>query len=216
MIGARLWPAFVVVAGALGCGGQTPAPDRPTWVHDVAPLLRANCFQCHGPSADYARFGTVRWDVYDLGDPRYAALGFSAAPDPSTGLRTFVGASDKSHFLTIPIWTSPAASDDGRMPPAPATRLSARDLQVLENWQKTGFDKGTHDPNHRPTISWLPTPRMFQVLDEDQDQVLGKLDCGGQAVSIPRSGGFILPEGVNPPCTGTLFDGFDEAAVDLR
>lgn len=210
-----LWPAFMV-AGAVGCGSEPPPPEIPTWADDVAPLMRANCFQCHGPSADLARFGTVRWDVFDLTDKRYAALGFTAAPDPATNLRTFVGASDRSHFGTIPILTSRETGDDGRMPPAPGSRLSARDLAVLVNWQKTGFQAGSHQPNHLPTIRWMSNPREFRVEDLNQDQVLGRLDCGGQLVPIPRSGALSLPEGINPPCTGTLFDGFDEAPVNLE
>lgn len=205
-----------MVAGAVGCGGESAVPDQPTWVDDVAPILRANCFPCHGSTADYARYKTVRWDVYDSTDPRYAALGFVADPDPMSKVSTFVGAADRSHYRNIEIFISPDVPDNGRMPPVPATRLSWRDQRVLERWRETGFKQGTHSPNHPPTIEWLAHPTLFQVRDEDQDQVLGRLTCGERSVPIIRSGALLLPEGVSPPCTGVLFDGFDEASVDLR
>ncbi|HXU82804.1 MAG TPA: hypothetical protein VN914_15495 [Polyangia bacterium] len=205
----------MMMAGALGCGSEKPAPDQPTWADDVRPILQANCFQCHGPAADYAKWGTNRWDVYDLTDPNYAMLGFgevvlpSSVPDEA-GLRTFVSARDTKHFGTIPAYTSPDAPEGARMPPLPATRLSARDFTVLQNWAKTGFTPGQHQPNHKPVIEWLDPGKSFAVTDEDSDQVLGSLVCGGTTVRIEYAGAHDLPPGTAAPCSGMLYDGFGE------
>jgi hypothetical protein len=211
----RSWVALL--PALLGCGTESPAPEAPTWVHDVAPILRANCFQCHGPTADYAKFKTVRWDVPDLGHERYQQLGFPPPADPSLALKPFVATNDGSHFRLMLAYVEPDVADEQRMPPAPATRLSARDVQVLKNWIEKGDFKliVRRDPNHPPSAGWLQRPARLQVSDDDQDQVLGKLDCGGREIPILRSGGLELPEGVSPPCRATLFDGFDEAVVDL-
>lgn len=211
-----------MLLGAVGCGSETtPAPDQPTWVDDVRPILQANCFQCHGPTADYDKWGTNRWDIYDLTDSNYAAIDFGEVTRPAltpeeAGIRTFVSAKDNKHFPSIPIYVSVNATDDARMPPPPATRLSKRDITVLENWAKTGYSLGNHPDNHKAAIAWVEPGKTFTVTDEDADQVLGKLDCGGTEVRIEWSGAHTLPAGVSAPCSGMLYDGFDLTAVELK
>jgi hypothetical protein len=202
------------VAGSIGCGTEAPAPDKPTWADDVMPILQANCFHCHGPVANQ-KWATNRWDVYDLSDPTYADLGFGPVTDPNTMVRTFVGVKDSVHWLTVPIYVSPESTDDARMPPPPANRLSARDVQVLVNFGKTGFTPGSHSPNHKPAITWLEKNKTFAVTDEDGDQVLGKLDCGGTEVPIPFAGRHTLPSDATGPCTGSLYDGWDQRLTNV-
>jgi hypothetical protein len=203
------------LAAVLGCGTEPPAPEKPTWVDDVMPILQANCFHCHGANASYEKWQTNRWDVYDLTDPNYALVGAGEVKD-AMGFRIFVSARDKGHFGTIPIFVSEDATDDARMPPPPATRLSTRDIAVLENWSKTGFTLGSHNPNHKPVLARLGTGKDFAVTDEDGDQVMGKLDCGGTEVLLNRSGNQTLPEGASAPCSGMLYDGFDLVSVELK
>jgi hypothetical protein len=203
------------LAAVLGCGTEAPAPDKPTWVDDVMPILQANCFHCHGATASYDKWGTNRWDVYDLTDPNYAMIGAGEVKD-AEGRRIVVSAKDKPHFGTIPIYVSVDATDDARMPPPPATRLSNRDITVLDNWAKTGFTLGSHNPNHRPVLVRLDQGKEFVVTDEDGDQVKGKLDCGGTEVLLDRSGNQTLPEGASAPCSGMLYDGFDLVSVELK
>jgi hypothetical protein len=212
--------ALVALWGALGCGTEAPVPDKPTWVDDVKPILQANCFHCHGSAADDVRQAlpkllVYRWDVYDLSDPRYAMLGFGEVVDPVAKVKTFVSAKDDRHYQNIAIWTAPDATDDARMPPAPALRLSARDRAVLDRWSTSGFTLGTRS-NQKPEISWIEPGKRVAVTDRDGDQVLGKLDCGGTAVPIDSSGGHTLPAGANAPCSGMLFDGFDLVPVELK
>jgi hypothetical protein len=207
--------ALVGLAAALGCGAEAPAPDKPTWVDDVKPILQANCFHCHGPTANYDKWGTNRWDVYDLTDPNWAMVGAGEVRDAMMR-RIFVSARDKAHFGTIPIYVSPEATDDARMPPPPAVRISERDISVLEKWAATGFTLGSHDPNHKPAIRWLQQGKTLAVTDGDADQVMGKLDCGGTEVLLNRSGNHTLPQGAVAPCSGMLYDGFDLVSVELK
>jgi hypothetical protein len=194
---------------AIGCGAEAPVPDKPTWADDVQPILRANCFHCHGATADLSKAGTIRWDVLDLTDSALAALGFQ-----ETG--AFTSARNSVH-LAVMLGFIGSPDETKRMPPPPATRLSDRDFAVLTNWMGTERVPGAHRPNHKPTIVWTIKPTQYQVLDADGDQVLGKLDCGGMEVTVLRTGGGLaLPDGVTPPCTGTLFDGFQEASVSLK
>jgi hypothetical protein len=206
--------AALVLGSALGCEPPAPVPEKPTWAEDVQPILRANCFHCHGASAKFDPLKTARWDVYDLNESAYADLGFTVTEDPE-GSKTFLGASDPAHFNALAIYVQPSAGE-GRMPPPPALGLSDRDIAVLEKWKETGFTKGSHSPNHKPTLKWLAKPRQYVVADADYDQVLGKLTCGEAEVQVTRAGVLSLPSGVTAPCTGTLYDGFDEAAVSLK
>lgn len=190
----------------VGCGTEAPAPDKPTWVDDVEPIMKANCFHCHGANANFTKWGTKRWDVLDATQV-YPDLGF--APSDS-----FTGAGDMTHFILVGAYIKDTGA--GRMPPPPASALSARDQEVLVNWSKTGFTPGQHSPNHKPKISWLVKGKRYQVLDDDGDQVLGQLDCGGMMVPVLRSGTSELPADISPPCAATLYDGFEQSTGNLN
>jgi hypothetical protein len=194
--------SFLVV----GCGTEAPVPDKPTWVDDVQPIFQANCFHCHGPTANYAKWTTKRWDVYDLTEQAYADLGFMPSLE-------FGSPTDAEHKLLIKSYINDTGP--GRMPPPPAVPLSARDIETITKWLGD-TEKGQRSPNHKPTISWLQKPKRFQVLDADADQVLGQLDCSGMMFPIPRSGGLDLPADATLPCTATLYDGFDTATGTLK
>jgi hypothetical protein len=203
--------AFVLVSMlSFGCGQEAPVPDKPTWAEDVAPILRGQCFQCHGPTANWMRFRTKRWDVLDMTAPPVTDLGFSADPV------TWVSGNDPIHFAGM-IGFITATDETQRMPPPPALPLTAREIEVLTKWSENNFEAGKHGRNAKPTLGWLnKQQRMFVVSDANQDQVLGKLDCDGTEVSINRSGGHKLPEGAATTCAGKLFDGFEEVDVSLR
>jgi hypothetical protein len=226
--------SFAMLAlSLLGCGAEAPVPDKPTWADDVLPILRANCFHCHGPVAHAVKYGSTRWDVYDLVMPSpdpmhpivptetamtFADLGFSQTNDPDDPMNNavlFTGA--KHHAAIISLEVSLPVDDPAHMPPAPATPLSARDVQVLANWAKPNAAAlGKRNPNSKPTIHWLQRPKTFEVLDGDGDQVLGQLDCVGKMVPINHSGTSSLSSGASPPCSARLYDGFDLVTANLK
>jgi hypothetical protein len=220
--------SLLSATAALGCGTEAPIPEVPTWAQDVQPILRANCFHCHGATADYKVFRTMRWDVFDLGEEPYQRMGFEKvfeeelADGKPVKVATFFGASESSHGAIISAYIDVSADERIRMPPAPATPLSARDRVVVQMWadllkkQPASALKGSHPSNTPPTISWVDVAKLVAVRDEDGDQVLGRLDCGGVEVRIQHSGGVPLPEGARPPCRGTLYDGYAEASVSLE
>lgn len=186
---------------ALACAD--PVPDVPTWVQDVEPILRGNCFHCHG--ARPVHQDAARWDFYDRGDPRVLAIGdFSAH---------LISGKDPAHFVAIRAFVDPTLDNGRRMPPPPAPRLAQRDLDVLDAWRASGFQRGTRPYNQIPTITWSPAAPQLLVRDGDQEQVLGKLVCTGGEMLLARSGSFTLADGLQPPCTAVLFDGQDLASV---
>jgi hypothetical protein len=208
---------------AAGCGSEPPVPDRPTWVDDVKPILEGNCFHCHGASANFQTMETVRWDVYGLPvcrdeggmevctpeDSPYLALGFKADP------QRIVPVNQREHYTLITTYAT--LTDANRMPPPPATPLSARDIEVLEKWRDAGFPMGSHRPNARPGLRWFDKrARQYEVFDGNGDQVLGKLTCGAIEVPVLRTGVSKLPDDAELPCMGAVFDGFDQVDVTLR
>jgi hypothetical protein len=201
--------AIVVSLLLAGCGSEAPAPDKPTWVDDVQPLLQANCFHCHGPTHDQG-IDQFRWDVYNFDkDPKYTELGFppSAFNSPEIPL--------ESSQILLRIAPPPATPPTPVMPPPPAIPLDTRQIAVIQNWVNDNFLQGQHNPNHKPRIAWVAKP-LFEVVDDDHDQVLGQLDCSGKKVQLDHSGGWTLPDGVSPPCTARLYDGFEEGGGDLQ
>jgi len=228
MSGGKL-ASLLSATAALGCGAEQPVPDAPTWAQDVQPILRANCFHCHGPTASFRLYRTLRWDVYDLGEEPYQRMGFEKVFEDVVGaaqptkMATFFGANDSSHSGVITAYVNPEAGPT-RMPPPPATPLTERDRAVLQRWSdllKQGAVpgavlKGSHQPNRPPSMRWLQQPSLAIVRDDDGDQVLGRLDCTGGEVRIEHSGAVPFAENTKPPCRGTLYDGYEEATVSLE
>jgi hypothetical protein len=192
-----------VLSVSLGCTGEAPVPANPTWVDDVEPILRGNCFHCHGPNRPAA--AAFRWDFYDVLDPKLMMIGdFTAAYTEGAG---------KTNAPTFPIWTGPMTTD--QMPPPPATKLDSRDLAVLTAWAKNPI-RGVRNPNAKPTAAWLVHGKSIVVSDDDHEQVLGKVTCGGTDTLITASGAVNLAGGSQPPCTGSLYDGQDVVTFTLN
>jgi hypothetical protein len=184
-----------------GCDDDRPIPAEPTWVDDVEPILRGNCFSCHGAGARAAE--ALRWDFfYDPSDPTLMQI---RVPKDLAATR--------GQAAKWPIWvTLPTAE---YMPPPPATRLSSRDVEVLRRFA-TNPRRGTRAANHKPTIAWYPKAPWILVSDADVEQVLGRLTCGTAEIAIERTGAQRLPAGAGTSCTGILYDGQDTQPVTLR
>jgi hypothetical protein len=198
---ALTFVAPLLGALAAGCGGESPVPDEPTWVDDVEPILRGNCFSCHG--AGKRSTDAHRWDFfYDKGDATLMEIGV-----PKDLVES------KIQALKWPTWLTLPTGD--YMPPPPATRLSERDIEVVRRFA-TNPRRGTRSANHKPTIAWFPAAPWVLVSDGDHEQVLGKLTCGDVAVPIDRTGAQQLPAGAGKSCTGTLYDGQAVVSVMLK
>jgi hypothetical protein len=177
--------ALVLLLVFSACGEEA-VPSDPTWVDDVEPIMRGNCFACHGSSS--RTLGRERFDVYSL--DAYATVG------PFTGL-TIAGATGFAKMLaTIPYLTTP--DENIRMPPPPMARLSERDVEVIQRWAAGDPPvRGVREKNHAPRASLLAPPTWennqlsvsFVIRDADREQVLGKLFVGDNPpVDVLRSG----------------------------
>jgi hypothetical protein len=201
--------SVVILGGLAACEAEPAVPAKPTWVDDVEPILRSNCFHCHGQAGNYAGLMTKRWDFYDFSDPKLTALGmFGSSQD-------LVSANDPAHFALMSAYVQ-TPDLNGRMPPPPASGLDAREIQVLKGWMADGYQRGVRAANAKPTAAWLVKPTSVVVSDADREQVLGKISCGNAEQPILHSGTTTLPQGWMPPCTVTLYDGQDMVSVNLN
>ena len=211
-----------LLLGSLGCEGPAAVPAKPTWVDDVEPILRASCFSCHGAVSPENAPSAARWDFYDMGEPRLTTIN-NFTP---TEADKFRWPSAKDHAINWTAYITAAPNATNRMPPAPATPLSANALQTILNWIATGTFppppavgvpplRGMRLHNNKPTAAWLVKPTTIVVSDDDHEQVLGKVTCQGADQPIFSSGTTKLPTGWQPPCTATLFDGQDVVTVNL-
>jgi hypothetical protein len=196
----RVAVAVLLPALVAACGAEPPVPAEPTWVDDVEPILRGNCFSCHG--AGKLSTDAHRWDFFfDQADLAAKSI---VAPKELVDVRV--------EAAKWPVWLTLPTGDF--MPPPPATRLTDRDVEVFRRFALNPR-RGTRVANHQPRLAWYPKAPWMLVSDGDHEQVLGKLACGGVEVPIDHTGAQPLPAGVNPPCTGTLTDGQDVVSVTL-
>jgi hypothetical protein len=195
--------ASLVLVG-LGCDSPPGAPAKPTWVDDVEPILRANCFHCHG--SQKVDVLALRWDFFDPADQQLMGLNVD-----------FGATAPAAAFAHVLLWVNTGAKPLGLiMPPPPATPLSDRQMQILAAWSKESPPaRGMRNPNHPPTAEWLVKPTKILIADEDHEEVLGKMTCNGVDGPILHSGTFELPTGWQPPCIARMFDGQDLVTVNL-
>src|SRR5207249_11852708 len=104
---------LALISVAVGaCGPEESVPANPTWVGEVQPILRGNCFNCHGVTASITKFRTKRWDVCDL--KAFAALGFEEDPKGE-----FVGANSRLPVAFHAYLLPPPGQTRPNMPPMP-------------------------------------------------------------------------------------------------
>lgn len=195
-----------ICAGA--CAAEDPIPEHPTYVDDVEPILRGNCFNCHGVTASPLQYRTKRWDVCELN--AFSNVG----PFMDVSNADFLGAKMRIP-QTLAVYVLPRLGARPVMPPIPGRVLSDRQNQVLEAWAKNPVC-GQRAHNQKPTAAWLMKPTQFVVEDGDFDQVLGTITCGAASAQILHSGANELPAGASPPCTLMISDGQDAVTASLE
>ena len=128
--------AFAVLAAAVGCAPS--APDKPTWVDDVQPVMMANCVRCHGSPASGGAPSTFRLDLYE---------------DSIENGQQIRGAASMARFVCV---RGSLAED---MPPN-GTAIPARARDMFANWFETrctgpivSFERRARARNSAPTTT---------------------------------------------------------------
>ena len=128
--------AIATLAAALTAASacSPPTPARPTYAKDVAPIFEAHCNRCHGAVLQGDPHPTTVSPVPQLchfsflgTDPANCASD-GGAPPPSC-----VGA-DQAACLALAVTY---INGQGKpMPPAPSTKLSDWEIDVITAWSK--------------------------------------------------------------------------------
>ena len=150
---------LVSIFATLACGASLHGQQPADFAHDIVPILKTHCVQCHGGREAKGSFSmNTRELVVDSG-------------------HVTVGKPEESHLLAL------IASTDKevQMPPADRERLSAAELATLTKWISDGlpWDDGfsfapqSYDPPLKPRRPELPpamdgrTNAVDRLLDAD-------------------------------------------------
>ncbi len=192
-------PALIALA-VLGCAPA--APDTPTYLADVRPILAANCIRCHGSPARGGAPTTFRLDTYlDDGEIK--------------------GALSMSEFIAA------RTADLEDMPPRGAS-LSGRQKEILDAWRSEP-ELGARPGNRPPAVTAVATAGAdelvtldLDVSDPDGDLVHGTVTSGEALIGKLRAGRqtlvwdtSVLAAGSHP-LTATIDDGSGPVAVPLE
>ena len=122
------------LTAASACSPPTPA--KPTYAKDVAPIFEAHCNRCHGavlqgePRPTTTNPTPLTCHFSFLGtDPANCASVGGAAP------ASCMGADQPSCLLLAVMYINGHGKP---MPPAPATKLSDWEIDVITAWSKEG------------------------------------------------------------------------------
>ncbi len=144
----------------LAGGGAATPPAAVDFTRDVAPLLAARCFKCHGPDADSRKAGLRL-------DKRTGAVEVLASGDAAI----VPGKPDESELIAR-VTTSDA---DERMPPVDGhAALTDGEVGILRAWIAAGAPYAKH-------WSWQPLP----AVDSDRARAVAAADAPGANVASP-------------------------------
>lgn len=158
---------LAAIAAVAGCGDS--APDNPTWIDDVRPIVAANCARCHAVPAAGGAPASLRFDKY--GDT--PAVGEVEMPTGSDAM-IISGAAGYAPTIAEEV-------EEGAMPPD--GELTADQIETIERWAETvelGERAGNADPE-LVSIDDLPASASgdvslaYVITDADGDLVDGTL-----------------------------------------
>jgi ankyrin repeat protein len=193
------WLIVAVVASrGVGLPGGTAAqsPDRIDFARDIQPLLRANCYSCHGPSLQSGNFRLDR--RRDSMPNRVGANNARIVPGNSTVSRLYVRVSGSQAGLQMPPtgalaseaidaikrWIDQGADwpDElaGETPSPPRDPVATDLLDALRHGDRRRFEQvlNDHQDAARTTGSGGITPLMYAALYGDAASVRRLLDMG--------------------------------------
>ena len=173
---------------------------KPGWA-DVVPILRAECWHCHGGTA-VTNGGGVRYDFFDAET--------DCGPDLAQYLKTELHPfAPRALAIVIEPYVLPMEGKRPLMPPAPAPPLQDWEIRTIQNWtENNGGKKGDVPPSNRgPTITVSARTSGNQVVvsylaaDADGDSIVGELRVGAalHAITAPGSGRVAFDISAEPP-----------------
>ncbi len=104
------------------------APEAPTWVDDVQPILRSNCVRCHGERNILSAPDYFRLDLYDDLRPEGSCGNPPERGCPKLGAASPGVAVEASARVDLP------SDVIGAMPPLPTRPLTDRQKTILRRW----------------------------------------------------------------------------------
>ena len=134
--------SFVVVCAVSVTSSSTSAAEQLTFEEHIRPILKANCFHCHGEEKELA-------GGLDLRLSRLLIAGGESGPA--------IEPSDAESSLLI------SYVETGMMPPAEEQHLSQEDIATLSRW----IDQGAK--TLRPEPEETPVPGELLITTEDRE-----------------------------------------------
>jgi hypothetical protein len=119
--------SILFAAMALGLGGCGPVvPDRPTWQHDIRPLMVARCIRCHNDPGGVDPLTANAVPAWGAKPPLVLLYNFDfvTLPNPVPQQLTALQALGPKSVRGSP----------HIMPPPPAEKLEDWEIQLLDNW----------------------------------------------------------------------------------
>ncbi len=132
-----------------------PAADKIDFETQILPLLKAKCFDCHGPETQESRFRL---------DRRAALLRGGDSGEPGI----IPGKAQESHLIQLV-----KGEGSGKfMPPEEADRLNADQVQLLTDWINQGAPWSANsveeDEGHKASDHWSFRPVLSPPIPESK------------------------------------------------
>ncbi len=138
----KIWSLSILCSILLSCNNSNqsyePLPKKVDFNFDIRPILVQNCYLCHGPDPS-SRKAKLRLDTYEGATAALKDGGYAVVP----------GKPSNSEL----IYRITHENDDKIMPPPEMnSKLSEREINLLEKWIKQGAEWKPHWSFIKPNV----------------------------------------------------------------
>jgi hypothetical protein len=170
----RRLPLLILCVLCASAANLSAADTKLNFSRDIHPILTENCFTCHGPD-EKARKAKLRLDMAEGAFKKHDG---KAAIVP--------GRPEQSELVRRILTTDP---DDHMPPPDSGKKLTARQIDLLQQWIKEGADYTKHwsfQPISIPPIPPVQNPQ-FTIRNPIDNFILARLEREGFTQSTQAS-----------------------------
>ncbi|MCF7567461.1 DUF1553 domain-containing protein [Sabulilitoribacter arenilitoris] len=172
----RVWLLGVLYLMIFSCNNSNqsyePLPKKIDFNFDIRPILVQNCYLCHGPDPS-SRKANLRLDTYEGATAALKDGGYAVVP----------GKPNKSEL----IYRITHEHEDKIMPPPEMnSKLSEREVNLLEKWIKQGAVWKPHWSFIKPNIDAEPNDIDFYVDNYLNQKKLNKSPIANKNTLIRR------------------------------